>query len=134
MKSCSTGTSENGGIDWFCGGALISQQTVLTAAHCLTRRRADLVRIGEIDLSKRGSSTAQVIRVWRTHSHPSHTAPTMYNDLALIYLNKPVLLNQHVRPICLPRSPIDKAVAILTGWGQTNFGKLVSFYYFFFLL
>lgn len=87
-------------------------------------RSADIVRIGETDITKEDSETLQEILVWRRFIHPLYRPPLMYQDIALVYLHDPVEITKFVKPICLPRKPVQNGVALLTGWGQLSFGIL----------
>lgn len=56
--------------------------------------------------------------------HPDYNAPEVYNDIALFKLDRPVIFNAYIKPVCLHRFyqiPSSKGVA--TGWGRLGHGR-----------
>lgn len=86
----------------FCGGSIISSSHILTAAHCtvdLSSASAVRVYVGSIYLS----AATQVRTVSKIYNHPSYSASTYLNDIAILKLSSPLDLNQaSVDLVCLP--------------------------------
>ncbi|XP_012287573.1 serine protease snake [Orussus abietinus] len=110
---------------WDCGGSIISESYILTAAHCLESSEgnpAAVVRVGLTNL-KSPESTMQERKVMEKIIHPDYRLPSKYNDMALLKLEKPLLLDHNVRPACLEVEAEtskygNKAVA--SGFGKTS--------------
>merc|ERR1719239_942974 len=101
----------------FCGGTLISSDTVLTAAHCKTDLGRFRVSLGEHDIYR--SDGEQIITPSQWISHPSYDARTTDYDFAIVKLSEHVTFSPSVAPACLP-SPnknYDAVTATVTGWG-----------------
>ncbi|KAL7052456.1 hypothetical protein ACKWTF_004867 [Chironomus riparius] len=117
---------------YVCGGTLISDSYIVTAAHCVkTYSGFDLrVRLGEWDVNHDVEFYPYVERdVISVHVHPEYYAGTLDNDLAILKLSAPVDLstNPHVTPACLPDKFTDfsRQRCWTTGWGKDNweYGK-----------
>ncbi|XP_070169078.1 venom serine protease 34-like [Polyergus mexicanus] len=87
----------------YCGCTIISQQYVLTAAHCIENK--DIVKIGvvvgEHDVTKREETNAtKLFRIKNCEIHPNYE--DIHNDIAVCNIDGYITYSNEVGPACLP--------------------------------
>ncbi|KAG7276221.1 hypothetical protein CRUP_004812 [Coryphaenoides rupestris] len=101
----------------FCGGSLVSQDWVVSAAHCYQSRIE--VRLGEHHI-KVSEGTEQFIDSSAVFEHPNFDYWTLENDVMLIRLSEPATLNRYVQPVALPAACAPAGtMCVVSGWGNT---------------
>lgn len=109
-----------------CGGAIISEKTILSAAHCFdvwdfaNFRSVFTVRIGT---QHRGPYLGETVRLADIIVHSQFNSSNYHNDLAILKLTTQLKWSDQIKPIPLAdcNAPIKVgALATVSGWGDLS--------------
>ncbi len=112
------------GTNSFCGGIILDEYTILSAAHCGLTSSTDIVA-GATSLN----SGSQTIRVNYAINHPNYNTDNFAAefDYSIAKLTSPLTFNANVKPACLPDTNfVPGDVAVASGWGSIKTGLLLT--------
>nr|XP_040565103.1 granzyme H-like isoform X1 [Lepeophtheirus salmonis] len=128
----------------FCGGAIINQKFILTAAHCFcdlgycSRTKIGYKASKNIEKNvyyftvptikhvhnkmKTGKTQAKNVIIYPLYNN-------ITNDLAIIEMKKTIKISKEIMPLCLPfgyKFPDNEGIGVVAGWGflqEKSFSK-----------
>ncbi|XP_077287006.1 chymotrypsinogen A-like isoform X1 [Arctopsyche grandis] len=94
-------------LSYRCGGSIVSDTAIVTAAHCVTTSNGDallsnklLAVAGKYNLNTRDLSV-QELEISSIIVYNGFDIKNLRNDIALLRLKTKIVFNQYVQPICL---------------------------------
>ncbi|XP_017518363.3 coagulation factor X [Manis javanica] len=109
----------------FCGGTILNEYYVLTAAHCLYQAKRFKVRVGDRNTeTEEGNEAAHEVEMIVKHNR--FVRETYDFDIAVVRLKTPIVFRMNVAPACLPKKDwaesmlMTQKTGIVSGFGKTH--------------
>ncbi|XP_050501176.1 phenoloxidase-activating factor 2-like isoform X2 [Diabrotica virgifera virgifera] len=106
-------------------GALIHPKVILTANHYFHRKNANdfkIILTGDVELSKVGNNVDNERNVVEIVNHPKYYGGALYNDGALLILDRPFesTKTNSLNTLCLPPDNLNmnSGRCLVAGWGK----------------
>jgi len=121
----------NRGFSYFCAGGVLSNNWIVTAAHCAKAAQDNnldvYIDLGDHDFSTATETYHQLFEAADVIIHPRYNQDTMDNDIALIQLSQPYEDAPNIAPICLPFNyrgeNFNGKTVVASGWGAEKEGQ-----------
>ncbi|XP_066144714.1 uncharacterized protein [Euwallacea fornicatus] len=110
---------------YFCGGSLITNEFIMTAAHCVDGATNFIAVLGAHDLNVQednrlafNTSTFIIHEGWNSN--------TLQNDIALVKLPEKVTFSSYISPVTMASGTdtYSGLISRVLGWGKTTYGSL----------
>ncbi|XP_058689952.1 coagulation factor X-like isoform X1 [Poecile atricapillus] len=103
----------------FCGGTVLNENFILTAAHCINQSKEIKVVVGKVHREKKEPSES-MHTVDKIFVHSKFVAETYDNDIALLKLKEPIRFSEYVVAACLPKADFANEVLMNQRSGRVS--------------
>ncbi|CAC5367331.1 Trypsin beta,Trypsin delta/gamma-like protein CG30031,Trypsin alpha,Chymotrypsin-like serine proteinase [Mytilus coruscus] len=112
------------GSGWYhiCGGSIIDNNWIVTAAHCVDGSSANTLRIAA-GMTKLSDTSRTVRSLARIIMHPNYSSsrPGYPNDIALLELSQSLTFGATMNKIAVPTTQdFTGSTCSLSGWGRLS--------------